>query len=465
MANEIELAKYIKLDGSQFIQSRVVERLPLGTSGLIDAQTKVMHTAISERKVYTKNGMKVAALASLTAAKTDSEHGDTNLHGVIKNIVIAPLPLLKGEGTFATRAVSSGGAPRYIVATHQPYIAALFPKLDNTHLLEYRLDENTGEPYEPLSFNPSLPLLLINGQKQIGVGYAVHVLPRDIKKIIQVLKNFTVGKMINSNNWRIPVKIPHYKGIVTFSNSASGRQWLLKGKYELNKLKLTITEYRHDQEADKYSEYLQKLVGNGTIRKFVNESYRNDIRFVVDLYPNAISLDDKSIRSWFLLDSHVTENINSIDRVNGDNKGILSVFKNERTYLQWWYHEHLKVVTKRKVWLTNEMGHELGLLESVIYYIRQIIAEKIEPTKISNQQLRKILEDDSNIIQDIDPNTGEDRGYEYILKLRITQLTTDDVAKREKKIKDVQKELKELHETTVERMYIADIEAVERTMK
>ena len=450
---EVTVEDFVDKEFSSFVTSRFEERIP-GFDGLIDPQRKVLYTAFTvTQKMKSKKGYNVASLANHTKTATAYEKGAMNLEDVVKNQCSTRLPIFIGEGTFATKT-RGGSAARYIDVVFPKYIDILFPPIDNDVLLNYQFDENEQKYVEPTTYNPIIPLLLVNGNSQIGVGYSVDVLPRSVRTVINTLIEFTKGNKLNSTNWRIPISIPHFIGKIDRVGAKRDRQWLSKGVYRWDGNTLIITEYKYDQDHYKYVEHLEKLKREGYILSHLNESFDNDIKFTIKCLKKTRDMTDKQIRKLFMLDRSTTEQINYI------NNNTLYQFTDETTYIKHWYYERLNLVGVRKTWRLNDISHELKLLRSQIFYMYQIIDKKLDISSITMEKLLEFLRSKDEIIVDINPNTKIDKGYEYITVMRITAMTTDNIAKKKKRIKELEDEFKTLESTETTELFRNDLSAL-----
>jgi DNA gyrase/topoisomerase IV subunit A len=458
---EENLENFIEEQYEEFIKDRFSERIP-GFDGLIDVHRKLVYSAFTwESKLKGKRRVGVSSLGSQLKIVTDYGKGEENTYKVIKNICGYHAPLFIGEGDYPTRTEPEGAQARYIGVLFPKYIDALFPKLDNTHLVDRIWDEDEERWVEPYTYYPTIPLLLLYGQQQIGTGYSVHVLPRSVKALITTLKQFTKGNKLQSTNWRLPIHLYKYRGEINRVGAKKDRQWMLKGKYKWDGNTLVITEYRYNQNPYTYKDHLEKLKKEGWLYSYIDQSYRDTIHYEIKCLNKTRNLTDKQIRDLFLLDGTVTENICDLDI----KEKVFRVYTDETAYIKNWYYKRLDIVKRRKQWLINMYNHEMELLKSQIYYMYQIINKKLDVTGMDTKKLMEYLEKERNIIQDIDPNTKEDRGYEYITKLRITALTVDNIARKNKKIKEMEDFIADVRKKTPEEMYYDDLDVLEKALK
>ena len=123
--------------------------------------------------------VKVAQLAGYIAEHTAYHHGEAALTATVVRMAqdfvgSNNVPLLAPLGQFGTRL--SGGkdaaSARYIFTRLSPLARLIFPAGDDA-LLARREDD--GAPVEPVSYVPTVPVILLNGAEGIGTGWATSV--------------------------------------------------------------------------------------------------------------------------------------------------------------------------------------------------------------------------------------------------------------------------------------------------
>lgn len=163
----------------EFYHANNHRTIPHMVDGLKPTKRKILYSLL---KSQTNEERKVAALAAYVTEKMAYHHGEASLAktitGMAQNFVGSNnINLLEPEGQFGTRAMGGKDAasPRYIFTKLAPIARKLFPTVDfETHngfsILEPQEEE--GKAIEPVCLAPCLPLLLINGEQGIGVGWS-----------------------------------------------------------------------------------------------------------------------------------------------------------------------------------------------------------------------------------------------------------------------------------------------------
>ena len=188
----INIVDFFKNDYVIFADYRASQRLP-NYDGLIETQRKVLYTFLKQNKTEKE---KTVTASAKVLDYTHYNHGDKSMSGVISNMAASyqnNIPLLAEDGSFGFRSNPRPADPRYTSTRLKKYTPLLFNEIDNKIFIEKQY-ENDKE-IEPKSLIPLLPLLLINGQHQIGVGFAIKILPRNPTDIINLLKDLLSKKI------------------------------------------------------------------------------------------------------------------------------------------------------------------------------------------------------------------------------------------------------------------------------
>ena len=182
---------------SEFLNTELVKfgllslsrAIPRFSDGLKDAQRKALWGAFkiwdSEKMGKIKIGntkfqeLKVDRFAAEAAGKTNYHHGDRSLQMTIMGMAqdfagANNLPYFKREGQFGTR--DQGGrdaaSPRYAETCPEDWLPYVF-RVEDIPILDIKEDE--GQPVDPVTFYPILPMHLINGCQGIATAYSTFI--------------------------------------------------------------------------------------------------------------------------------------------------------------------------------------------------------------------------------------------------------------------------------------------------
>ena len=201
----------------EFYHANNHRTLPHIVDGLKPTKRKVLHSLL---EIKSNDERKVAALAALVTEKKAYHHGEASLAktiiGMAQNFVGSNnINLLEPEGQFGTRSMGGKDAasPRYIFTKLASVARKLFPAIDfETHeghaVLEHQEEEK--KPIEPEYLAPVLPLLLINGEQGIGVGWCCDLPAHNPVEICQLVRAWI--RSDDKENFQFNMPSPSWRG-------------------------------------------------------------------------------------------------------------------------------------------------------------------------------------------------------------------------------------------------------------
>lgn len=284
------------------LQSRAI---PHAADGLKAAARRVLWTA--------KNGAKVKS-ATLAGA-TMPIHPHAAPEGAI-NTLAAPygnnIPLLKADGAFGTMlAPTAYGASRYTSVALSQFTKDVVLRDIEVIPLQENYD---GTLQEPKHFLPLVPIVLLNPQEGIAVGFASNILPRDLDSIIKSqIEYLSNGKVKNEP---LPAFLPTEQFAHDWIEDERTKvvRYVFKGMIErVNATTVNVIGLPYGVLHEKYTDRLDKMIDEGKLQEFVDNS-RNTVNISVRFKKGVMSkMDDDKILSYLGLVNNVSENMNVID--------------------------------------------------------------------------------------------------------------------------------------------------------
>jgi len=443
----ININKFYNEDYADFAIYRALQRIPNLVDGFAQTQRKTIYACVELNQTKKIN---VSDLASDVKKFTKYHHGINSIETTITNLVPPynnQVPLLKEDGTYGCRSEREASASRYIETRLQDYTKILFNDIDNTEFVVEQFTE--GKKIEPLTMIPLLPLLLINGQSQIGVGYACDVLPRDVNKVIKVIEDILKGKSktIPSD---IPPIAPRFNGTIT----KDGSRYYYKGLYHFDKKKLVITEVPPKYTRTSYIKILESLKDKNKIKNYdeniVSDDFEITITFNSDV--DITKLEDSKILNMFNLVETQSENLTVINTKN-EIKRYESIAEILYEYIVF----ILGVIKKRKEFILKTLENNAIKNKEKIRFITLFNDDKIILKNKSNEEITKELEQLEFV--------KFDDCYDYLLNMRISNLTLKKIEELNDIIKSEQKEIDELKDKTAANLWLEDIQKIKKQLK
>lgn len=455
-----------KITVSEFINGRFKEyvgydnyrNIPHLMDGLKPTQRKVLFAFIEDighnTIVVDKAGMRAADISKY-------HHGATSMIGVLINMNqdfpgTNNLPLFDKEGQFGTRLKHEASSERYISTSLNDSYKKLFDA-DDGHILRDLYDD--GDRIEPKFYLPKLPLLLINGSKGTGNGYASNVLSYDVNEIRQavteVLKTGLVQTKLTPflNGYQGSISKDHATGQVTF-----------EGEFERKGANtIIITELTPSMQLTDYKEHLNYLATGlkknkegkyekedgfvPLIKDYENESTEEGWKFIIDAPRATVAMTDQEILKLFKLTDRDTENLTV--RLPNDK---LKRFASVESLIEEWVRLRLEFYEERRLDKIQRMRNDqlpwLKVKLNFIHWWNQN-AQTLVVLK------KKDLEE--KIAEDITTNDGY---IARLLAIRISNLGVDEIDELKKDIEKIEKEIQALETTTNKKMMEREIKEI-----
>lgn len=443
---------FINLDLIHFSNSDNVRSIPSVMDGLKPSQRKILFAAF--KKNLTQD-IKVAQFASYTAEVSDYLHGEVSLVntiiGMAQNFVGSNnINLLYPSGQFGTRLLSGKDAAsaRYIYTRLETITRLIFHK-DDDPFLNY-LSEDEME-IEPEYYMPIIPMILVNGTTGIGTGWSTYIPCFNPLDIIDNLEK----KIKNEKLKELTPYYKNYKGNIIKKDKFT---YLTTAKYEKTDNELKITELPITSWTENYKVFLEQLVEDGIIKKFINNSTDTLIDFTIK-FPNDVNvkkMQDKEIEKMFgltrvinLSNMHLHDKDNHIKKYDSANK-IINEF----------YDVRIQFYDKRKKYLLEKLGKEIDILESKIKFINLNIKKEIELFNKSKDDIIKILR--SKKLLELKDET---QPFDYLISMSFYSMTKEKIEELKKQMADKKKVFDELQKKKIEDIWLDDLGALKNELK
>ena len=220
---EMHITDWFRTFFVTFALYRARQRIPK-IDGFAETQRKIVWNALVNNYVSKE---KSEDILSDVNKSSQYHHGIASKENVYNNLV-APyknnLRFFKADGNFGFRYIQEAAAIRYTYSRNQKILKKIFHEEDIIATHSYRTTE--GKPCEPETLYPILPIGIINGQNQIGVGFASTLLPRKVETILDLFIGILSGTVTNLPAYLAP-EYPYYNGP---TNIVDVNKWSLKGK-------------------------------------------------------------------------------------------------------------------------------------------------------------------------------------------------------------------------------------------
>lgn len=381
--------------------------LPHAGDGLKSAARRILWMA--------KDGQKYKS--ATLAGKTMVLHPHSSPESVV-NTLAAPynnnIPLLDGTGAFGTLlAPTSCGAARYTsVKVSQFTKDVMFRDIEIIPLT----DNYDSSQEEPVHFLPLIPVVLLNPQEGIAVGFASTILPRSLEDIIVSQIMYLQGKNITE-------PMPQLTSIDQRAIATDDRRYTFAGSYEtVNSTTVRVTNLPYGITHEKFIENLMKLEEKGLIQNYIDNSrdiYNIEVRFKRGILSNS------DVYTTLGLVSNVSENLNVI---NFNGQGVwsadyVSIIKRFCDWRLGWYKNRYER-------LAALIRIEIQKYKDIITAIDNDVGGKARKSQ-SRAELKQLLTSMGIVYDD------------YIADLAVYRFTQAEKKKTEQQLAEAEKTLKE----------------------
>ena len=439
--NTITISDFLSTEYKDFSIYTIEHRaLPSLVDGFKVVNRKIMNTCMNNWKTGNEKTLKVFQLSGKTSDSNYYHHGSSSLDNAIINMAQKfknNLPLLEEDGIFGTLRSPYAGAPRYIGTKLSPIFYEIFKDFG---LMEYRVEE--GVQIEPKFFLPIIPMLLINGQSGIAVGFSTNILNRNPIDLCKYCLSLLEGK---KSRIKLPPYNKFFKGDF-IQDPENNKRWFIRGSFERmgRKDMIKITELPISYTYEKYENILDELVEKGKISSY-DDLCKGNINYIIKLNKgDGDKLDDQSIIKLLKLEETTTEIFNVIDENNK-----LKQFENIEDIIKHFIDFRLGYYQKRKDYQISEYKRQIQLLKNKTKFILNVIKGNIE---LRNKPKETIIKQIDKI--EVDKIDGS---YNYLLSIPLYSITKEYVDKFKKDISDKENEIKILQKSKIEEIYIEDL--------
>lgn len=453
--------------------------------GLKESTRKILY-ACFKRKLFT-NEIKVAQLAGNVSEVTAYHHGENSLQQAIigmAQIFVGTnnINLLSPNGQFGSRLLAGGSdasSPRYIFTVIAPLTKLIYKEEDN-YILNYL--EEDGMKIEPEYYVPIIPMILVNGGIGIGTGFSTNIPQYNPTDIINSCKmicdTITVSledtKIKNKNdlekifsiieNTSIENYVPFYLGFRGIIEKTDKGNFISKGIYKwIDDITLEITELPVGTWTEDYKEFLENIITNNlyNLKSFENHYTSKNVKFILNFNIGARALMKDKFETDFKLVSSKNLSINNLHLYSQD--GNIKKYENTSHIIKEWSLMRIEKYFERKNYQIKILENEYIILSAKIRFILDVISGVIPimNKKINEISLKLIELEYPKITKNNEEEDDDDmnyKGYNYLLKMPISQLTFERKIILENEVEDLNRKLTDIKNTSIEKIWKKELD-------
>jgi DNA gyrase/topoisomerase IV subunit B len=366
---------------------------------------------------------------------------------------------------------SDASSPRYIF-TLVSELTRLIYRDEDSNILNYL--EEDGQSIEPEFYIPVIPMILVNGGVGIGTGFSTNIPqfnPEDIISICMKVCNGIADKDVTEsqsfiNKMKIEEFVPWYLGHTGKILKSDKGSYVSTGVYSwIDDNTLEITELPIGTWTEDYKEYLENMITSGSnyLKSFDNHYTSKNVKFVLNFNGDVRGKLGNKFESEFKLVSSKNMSINNMHLYS--NVGAIKKYDNTSDIIREWCKVRIQMYDKRKKYQIKILEKDFKVLSAKIRFIIDVIEGRIV---VMNKKIAEIIaklvelkypkiskDDDTNddTKDGANEQVSDDNGYNYLLRMPISQLTYDRKIILEKEVDELSKKLNDLRNTSLDKIW------------
>ena len=442
-STEYRLKDFINNDLKIFSNADNVRSIPSIIDGLKDSQRKAVYGMFT----HGNSEIKVAQLGSHCAKVTAYQHGEESMCDTIVGLTqdfpgANNINLFTPIGQFGSIMSSEASAVRYIYTKPSPYLRKYLHKHDDL-ILESRYEE--GQAMEPWNYFPIVPMWLVNGSAGIGTGHATRILPREPKKIAELIKKLLSGVAVQQRT--IDAAMTPYFGAWggEIVKGDSDTQWELHGKIEkINTTTLKVTHLPITYDVDKFKSIIIKLMDEGKVKDYDNDSTEEGFKFTITVPREIGRKEIPELKTIFKLVAKVGENV-TLWNTSANLQRFDTAYDAMLAFIE--FRKTMYMVRKEKLLesLAEDLNWNLNRVKFITYWNTQL--------KDPHKKKRADLEAEFSAVVDL-------KYIDRLLSLQISSLTMEKVEEASLSASLVKGEIVQLEGMSADDLFIRDLDTL-----
>jgi DNA topoisomerase-2 len=463
----VEYEQFINKEMIHFSTYDCARSIPNMVDGLKISLRKILFSAFKRRLT---SEIKVAQFSGYVSEHSAYHHGEASLNGAIVNMAqnfvgSNNINLLEPIGQFGTRMQGGddSASERYIFTMLNSLTRHLFPEADDA-VLTYINDD--GTIVEPEFYVPIIPFALINGISGIGTGFSCSIAPYNPKTIIQYLQQ----KLAATAQSASIDFVPYYEGFTGTVRRIADQKYLIKGCYEkLGEDRIRIIELPVGTWTMPYTTFLETLMDNSAVDKagkkipplikdFTSLCTEVAIDFTIIFQRGSLAelestLDTNGCNGVEkLLKLFTTVSTTNMHMFNAECK--LHKYATVEEIIDDFYVIRMEVYRKRKEYLVADMERKLVRLSNRARYIQATLNGTVDLRRKTTAQVNDLLNGLKFVQIDGD--------FKYLVKMPMDSVTEENVDAIMKEQATTEQELAILRATTLEQMWLNELNVLDR---
>ena len=466
---KIPYSRFVHDELIHFSNADNLRSLPHVMDGLKPSQRKILYSCL-KRGLRTE--IKVAQLAGYVSEHAAYHHGEVSLASTIVGMAqdfvgSNNVNLLKPNGNFGSRLMGGQDAAqaRYIFTQLEPIIDTIFRKEDASILKHI---DDDGEIVEPDYYQPTLPLLVINGAVGIGTGFSTNIPPHNPADVISLLRD---RLYLRRSSLAGLVLTPWWYGFTGTLSRTTDTAWVTKGKatWDDTKHTVTITELPVGTWTKDYKVYIDGLCSGdkdkGTdpiIESFDDHSTDMAVKFILYFTSDQyFDLRSDQVAAEKMLQLNTTWHTTNM--VCFDPKMKIKRYATVGDLMEDYYGVRLTGYETRREQELARLARELVEYDAKARFLQALLEGRMDLRRKSDSEIVEALKAEKLPALDDESQPESVDSYEYLLRMRMDRVKASAVEDARRHVDATQATLNLLQNTSAENLWLRDLEAFEKS--
>lgn len=410
--------------------------LPSYCDGFKPVHKKLLYAMI---KHFRGKKIKVAELGTSIASVASYHHGEASsmaatitLTADWNNVV----PLFRGHGNFGSRLIQEAAAPRYIFCDLNPDFYKYFMDFDAV------TPNKDIESPEPQQYLPIIPWILVNGIEGIAVGFACKFLSHDPKELAKACILAVNNEL--SDDYCIPVKLPAFNGEIIQDTT---NRIISRGIIERVKRNTwLISEVPWGYDREKFFNHLDKMLDQRKISDFEDRCDDSGFKFEIKMDGECDAKCSENPIEYFKLERAISENYTALDE-----NGNIIIFNNKVEIIRRFVKFRIGKVKEQIEFDIAKLKVDLHWYTAKRQFISDVLDKKIDLLIYKKATLLDYCINEYALDKNVASN---------LIGIPVYDMTVDSITELDKKIKNINKEIKVLENSDAKEVYLARLNEI-----
>ena len=464
---KIPYSNFINDELIHFSNADNLRSLPHVMDGLKPSQRKILYCCL---KRGLRSEIKVAQLAGYVSEHAAYHHGEASLNTTIVGMAQTfigsnNVNLLVPNGQFGSRLMGGQDAaqPRYIHTYLEAIVDAMFRKEDAAILKHV---DDDGEIVEPEFYQPTVPLLVINGALGIGTGFSTNIPPHNPSDVLSLLRD---RLSLRRDTLAGLALTPWWHGFTGTVHRTTETTWQTKGKavWDDAKHTITVSELPVGTWTKDYKVYLDTLCtgdkekGIKPVLESFDDLYNDtEVKFILyfdsDTYYEMLT--DKVAADKML---QLTTTWHTTNMVCFSPEMKIKRYGTVGDMMEDYYQVRLKGYEIRKELEIKRLQRDLMEFDAKARFLLALLEDRIDLRRKSDDAIVEAMKSHSLPALDNMGKPDSVDSYDYLLKMRMDRVKASAVEDAKRSLEAARVALEILQATTAQTLWSNDLDVFE----